>query len=81
MRSAASKGRQDSGETELGGNFTVSIIRALTLNRQKTDSNNNGAIELAELYGAIKRDVVVATKGAQTPWIARNQMVGEIPLF
>ena len=37
--------------------------------------------QLAELYGAIKRRVVSSTGGLQTPWIARNQMVGETPLF
>jgi uncharacterized caspase-like protein len=83
---AASKGRQNSEETELGGYFTNEIIRAVGAEREQTDTNRNGAIELAELYGAIKARVVRATEsnanpGKQTPWIARNQMIGEIPLF
>lgn len=83
---AASKGRQNSEETSLGGYFTNEIIRAVAVERAKTDTNGNGAIELAELYGAIKPRVVAATANngdtnKQTPWIARNQMVGEIPLF
>ena len=77
---AASKGRQDSEETDKGGEFTNAVLRALA-NRKATDTNGNGAIELAELYAVVKRDVVVATKGRQTPWLARNDMVGEVPLF
>ena len=78
---AASKGRQASLELPEGGRFTTALIRAITADRKSTDSNRNGAIELAELYGAVKREVMIATKGEQTPWIARNLMVGEIPLF
>jgi uncharacterized caspase-like protein len=64
-----------------GGRFTTALVQAISPDRKATDTNRNGAIELAELYGAVKRQVVAATKGAQTPWIARNLMVGEIPLF
>jgi hypothetical protein len=78
---AASKGRQSSQELGAGGVFTTALVEAITAERQKTDSNANGVIELAELYAAVKRDVVARTQGAQTPWIARNLMVGEIPLF
>lgn len=78
---AASKGRQNSEETSNGGYFTSEIVRAVTAERDQTDTNGNGAIELAELYGAIKPRVVRATDNRQTPWVARNQMVGEVPLF
>ncbi|MEL6623567.1 MAG: caspase family protein, partial [Pseudomonadota bacterium] len=88
---AASKGRQDSEELKLPngfvvGAFTSELVNAVVIDRAKTDTNANGAIELAELYGAIKPRVVAATANngddnKQTPWIARNQMVGEIPLF
>lgn len=78
---AASKGRQDSLETSAGGYFTRAILKAVYDDRAKTDSNGNGAIELAELYGVLKPSVVRSTGHKQTPWIARNQMVGEIPLF
>lgn len=80
---AASKGRQDSeeGAGGEGGRFTNAILRAITSGRTATDTNGNGAIELAELYGAVKREVLQVTGGRQTPWIARNQMVGEVPLF
>ena len=78
---AAAKGRQESLEFASGGAFTTALVKAFTGDRKATDSNANGAIELAEVYGEVKRQVVTATKGAQTPWIARNQMVGETPLF
>ena len=78
---AASKGRQESLEFNSGGAFTTELVRAVSTERERTDANRNGAIELAELYGVIKQQVVLATQGRQTPWIARNQMVGEIPLF
>lgn len=78
---AAAKGRQDSLEADSGGYFTNAIIRAVSGDRRLSDSNGNGVIELAELYAAVKSEVVRATDGAQTPWIARNLMVGEIPLF
>ena len=78
---AAAKGREESLESGEGGVFTTALVRAITTERLITDSNGNGVIELAELYGALKRRVVAATKGAQTPWIARNLMVGEAPLF
>ncbi len=64
-----------------GGAFTTTILQAITTKRAETDTNNNGTIELAELYGRIKCEVVTATRGLQTPWIARNRTVGEIPLF
>ncbi|MGY8682074.1 caspase family protein [Bradyrhizobium sp. UFLA05-153] len=78
---AASKGRQISGEDAAGGIFTTTLIKAIGVARKATDVNGNGAIELAELYGTLKRDVVKASGHQQTPWIARNNMVGETPLF
>jgi hypothetical protein len=83
---AASKGYQDSKETSDGGLFTTELLDAVHNRRETTDTNKNGAIELAELYAAIKPRVVVRSLGSkdgskQTPWIARNDMVGEIPLF
>lgn len=41
---AASKGRQNSEETSLGGYFTNEIIREVAVEREKTDTNHNGAI-------------------------------------
>ncbi|TFF22892.1 hypothetical protein E3C22_10570 [Jiella endophytica] len=80
---AASKGRQAAVESDQakGGYFTRAIEAALTTERAATDRNGNGAIEISELYGAIKRAVVERTDGRQTPWIARNQMIGDFALF
>jgi len=78
---AASKGRQISEEDATGGFFTTALVKAIGAGRNATDANANGVIELAELYGTLKRDVVKATGHKQTPWIARNNMVGETPLF
>jgi hypothetical protein len=41
---AASKGRQNSEETSLGGYCTNEIIREVAVEREKTDTNHNGAI-------------------------------------
>lgn len=78
---AAAKGRQVSFEAaEFGGGaFTAALIRALT-GAGGADLDGNGAVELSELYAAVKRDVVRRTFGEQTPWIARSGFVGEVPL-
>jgi Caspase domain len=78
---AASKGRQISEENATGGFFTTALVKAIGAGRNATDINGNGAIELTELYSAIKREVVKETRRKQTPWVARDNMVGETPLF
>lgn len=80
---AASKGRQTSieGPKLKGGIFTSALSESITAGFKAIDTNANGTIELSELYGAIKRQVSMSTDGRQTPWIARNQMMGEVPLF
>ena len=50
-------------------------------NRAAYDLNKNGAIEVSELYAGVKRQVVDQTKSRQTPWLARNQMIGDFALF
>lgn len=78
---AASKGRQQSLESARlgGGAFTAALIRAL--HDDSTDLDGNGVLDLSEIYATIKRDVVTATAGQQTPWIARSAFVGPVPLF
>jgi hypothetical protein len=80
---AAAKGRQESFEKdELGGGvFTSAIVKALTGSRANLDTNHNGVIELTELYSKIKPAILSEMHGSQTPWIARADMVGEVPLF
>ncbi len=79
---AASKGRQYSFEEAKGkgGRFTSALVAALTHDRPKADRNNDGLVELSELYGFLKANVVSVTKGRQTPWIARNRLVGRTPI-
>jgi hypothetical protein len=77
---SASKGRQSSLETAGSGVFT-GMMRRLLARPELLDADRNGAIELQELYGSLKRGVQTATAGAQTPWVARNGMVGPVPMF
>ncbi len=80
---AAAKGRQESFEKPSlgGGVFTSAIVKALKSNRASIDTNNNGVVELSELYSKIKPEVLTEMRGKQTPWLARADMVGEVPLF
>jgi uncharacterized caspase-like protein len=80
---AGSKGRQDSLETPngRGGMFTNALISVIARERARYDRDKSGLIDLGELYSAVKAQVVGATKGAQTPWLARNDLVGEMSLF
>lgn len=78
---SASKGREESEELAEhgGGIFTTAVIDALS--KKETDRNHNGVIEASELYASAKRAVVEATEGRQTPWFARNDMVGDFVPF
>jgi hypothetical protein len=82
---AASKGRQFSLEgDEFGGGhgaFNYAITRALQTERQLTDTNQNGIIELSELYRRVKFNVHQFTDGKQTPWLLRNEIIGEMPVL
>jgi Caspase domain len=79
---SASKGREVSKESDEqggGGEFTRALINAI--NDPKTDLNLNGVIEASELYAAVKQTVVRSTRGKQTPWFARNDMIGDFVPF
>ena len=80
---SASKGRELSEENQKlgGGQFTQAVASVLSGDRAKFDLNRNGVIEVSELYVGVKRQVVERTEGRQTPWLARNQMVGDFALF
>jgi hypothetical protein len=81
---AAAKGRHESFELDAparGGVFTSAVVKAITADRALVDTNNNGIIELSELYRRIKPSILTEMKGDQTPWLARVDMVGEVPLF
>lgn len=80
---SASKGRQFSEENSAvgGGVFTNAVADVIARQRQAHDVDGNGVIEVSELYAGVKRLVVERTEGRQTPWLARNQMVGDFALF
>ena len=80
---SASKGRELSEENAQigGGYFTRAVAEVIAGNRKKYDLNKNGSIEVSELYVGVKRQVVKNTEGRQTPWLARNQMIGDFALF
>lgn len=80
---AASKGREESLEDPAvgGGYFTAAVADVIAGNRGEYDLNQNGVIEVSELYVGVKRQVTGQTAGRQTPWLARNQMVGDFALF
>lgn len=80
---AASKGRQFSYEhTKWGGGlFTHAIVQALSVNRARHDRDSNGVIDVRELYTAAKEIVVRESKGDQSPWLVRRDLVGNFGLF
>ncbi|MBP0582717.1 caspase family protein [Labrys sp. LIt4] len=78
---SAAKGRELSEEmpSQGGGVFTDALVKAMA--NKATDLNSNGAIEASELYAGVKGSVIKATDGRQTPWFARNDMVGDFVPF
>ncbi|MDN2565516.1 caspase family protein [Aquibium sp. A9E412] len=80
---AASKGREQSLETSRvsGGVFTDALVTVLGPARADTDADGDGLLEASELFRGLKRRVVATTGGRQTPWFARNEAIGDFPLF
>jgi uncharacterized caspase-like protein len=80
---AASKGRELSAEIPSlgGGVFNHVLAKGITVDRAAADRNANGRIEVSELYRYVKDNVSALRKGEQTPWLSRNQMVGDFALF
>ncbi|MEX3954169.1 caspase domain-containing protein [Paraburkholderia sp. EG287B] len=78
---SASKGRETSREAQHRGVFAGTMSRLIDQNFKRVDTNGNGVIELDELYRALKIQVLSETNGTQTPWIARNGLVGPVPIF
>lgn len=80
---AASKGRQFSEEIpgKGGGVFTQNLARLLGPARKDVDTNRDGVLEISELYRNLKHAVTTMTRGRQTPWLVRQRIVGDAPLF
>jgi hypothetical protein len=72
----------DSITAKVLGDDPVDEIRIIdALSKKETDRDHNGVIEASELYATVKRAVVEATEGRQTPWFARNDLVGDFVPF
>jgi hypothetical protein len=82
--------------TVRGGVFSAAFADVVANERPEHDTNRNGVIEVSELFVAIKRKVLIdgypvraavakregrSEVGTQTPWIARNKMLGDFALF
>ena len=80
---AASKGRQLSYENPSwgGGLFTYALVEALSTSRKQYDADKDGAIAVSELYRAVKSIMYANAKGQQTPWLARQDLIGDFALF
>lgn len=80
---AASKGRQVSYENAKwgGGLFTYALVQALQRNRKSHDLDHDGAIAVSELYRAVKGILQTNSDGQQTPWLARQDLIGDFALF
>ncbi len=57
------------------GFFTGALLASLA--SEATDANRDGTIQLEELVDATTERVMRATKGQQTPWVARHEILGD----
>ena len=89
---SAAKGRQFAYEdipnqsTKFGGGaFTFALTNLLGPGRAAADKNNNGSLEVSEIYSALKDTIVKETashwRGVQTPWLEQRNVVGDFVLF
>ncbi|MEQ1710411.1 MAG: caspase family protein [Hyphomicrobium sp.] len=80
---AASKGRQFSEEMggAGGGVFTQVLAKLITQGRDEQDLNRNGVLEVSEIFRGLKDVVTRVTNGRQTPWLVRQDMVGDFAVF
>jgi hypothetical protein len=80
---AASKGRQLSYEGRQwgGGVFTYALIEALVKKRADYDLDRDGAIEVSELYRAVRTILSRETQGNQSPWLVREDLLGDFVVF
>ena len=60
------------------GFFTGAVVAAL--DSPVTDINRDGVVQTAELITQVQLRVLRASRGKQTPWIARRELFGDFPL-
>jgi hypothetical protein len=80
---AASKGREASfeGDDWGGGVFTYALSEVLNTQSSIYDKDKDGAIGISELYRAVREIIWRETGGEQTPWLARQDLIGDFALF
>ncbi|MBW2454101.1 MAG: caspase family protein [Deltaproteobacteria bacterium] len=57
------------------GLFTSAVLEAL--GGQAVDHDRSGAVEVGELIDYVTERVTTASKGKQTPWVARRELFGD----
>ncbi len=78
---AASKGRELSfeGEKWQGGVFTYALTKVLL--EAATRDGARGALDVSALYRGLREVLAKETNGQQTPWLARQDLIGDFSLF
>ncbi len=78
---AASKGRELSfeGEKWKGGVFTYALTKVL-LDAASRDGGRD-ALDVSGLYRGLREVLAKETNGQQTPWLARQDLIGDFSLF
>jgi uncharacterized caspase-like protein len=60
------------------GFFTGALLAALSSG--DTDRDGDGALELSEVIDEVTDRVTKASRGAQTPWVARRELFGDFTI-
>jgi hypothetical protein len=68
-QTVASKGRELSIESAAAGGvvFTSAMVKVIAAERRRFDANQNGAIEISELYRGVKGEVTSSTRLMTVP--------------
>jgi hypothetical protein len=79
---AASKGRELSfeGRNWQGGVFTYALTKVL-LDAASPEGAAQQAIDVSDLYRKLREILARETNGRQTPWLARQDLIGDFALF
>ena len=79
---AASKGRELSleGPQWKGGVFTYALTKIL-LDAAHTPDGAPQALDVSSLYRKLREVLARETSGQQTPWLARQDLIGDFALF
>jgi hypothetical protein len=60
------------------GYFTGAFVGAI--DAPSVDLNRNGLIEASEIIAQVRLRVMKASRGKQTPWVARRELFGDFVL-